>query len=132
MKMCEYVNNFISLEMLYNQVKTGKIKNVSFIKEFVFSSIPKILYYNQKDRFNNYSISIRIEKEAHKPLHEFFGQRETFSGESLINTYIKKYGIIPLYLKIETSHSKWITIEEKYKSFKEYPKDIEIYFYRFL
>ena len=113
MNICKYLNNFLSLDMLFKQVKIGEITEIKFDKEDIFSHYsyqsPYILF---KPNFLDCSIKLRVEKEAHMPLYKIYGKH--IETEELINEYIMKYGLIPLELHIRSSFSTYIKLEEEF------------------
>ena len=117
MNICKYLNNFLSLDMLFKQVKIGEITEIKFDKEDIFSHYsyqsPYILF---KPNFLDCSIKLRVEKEAHMPLYKIYGKH--IETEEIVDEYIKEHGLIPLELNIKVGNAGGIyfELEEKYSS----------------
>ena len=128
MKLCEYVNNLISLNMLNNQIKAKKIEKINF-ENLSFQNI-NIMSVSPFS-YENTNISLKVEKEAHEPIYKIIGKH--ILNEEFIDEYIKKFGVIPLYLQIEIFGiyyipSRHITLNEYY--FGSLPFVVELKFER--
>jgi len=106
MKLCEYMNNFFSLEMLTKQSLKGKITETVFLK-YVYSKDHTIF-----KRLLHTNLKFRVEKEAHEPLYKILG--EHIENEEIINKYIKKFGILPIVLEIYYSFDDGSFVEEAF------------------
>ena len=128
MKMCEYVNNFFSLDMLYNQVRLRdayknlyreNIFNIDTAKKYIFVGNNWILY-----NLTHNSISFNLKKDGHKAHEtttEIYKKRKPFKNEELVDSYIKdkvvesyirKHGIIPVTLEIKAESESIFLIED--------------------
>ncbi len=106
MKLCEYVNNFISLNTLNNQARIGKIK-CGFKKNEGLKYLIDTMFF--KGDIGNY-LFFSVMKEAHDPIYKIFG--EHYENEEKIDEYIKTYKMIPMMLKIDTDYITGIELKE--------------------
>jgi len=97
MKFCEYMANLLSLDILFKQVKIEKIEKV-FVYRYNHSE-QNILYL---EGANDSAFIFRVEKEAHEPWYKVLGLDEPTEDEKRIDSYIKRYGKIPLMLEFHT------------------------------
>ncbi|WP_291490548.1 hypothetical protein [Desulfurella sp.] len=108
MKMCEYLNNFISLHVLSKQGLT---------KETLFVKFDKYVYSTDNIIFNRFILIyylFRVEKETYMPLHKIIG--EHIGNEEKVNKYIKKFGILPIVLDVSCDDSfNVISLEESFE-----------------
>ncbi len=101
MKICEYVNNLLSLNTLDNLVKTERgIYHVKFYNDQVHST-SQVVFYNNLDR--SY-FKLKVEKLLFVPLNKII-KFDLGKEYDIIEEYrIKNGGIIPLELIIDTRY----------------------------
>ncbi|WP_291490550.1 hypothetical protein [Desulfurella sp.] len=105
MKLCEYLNNLVSLDNISNQVLKGEIKEVVFLK-YVYTEDKTIF-----KRLFSTLYKLRVEKRANKPLYKIFG--EHIENEELVDTlFIEQYGMLPLAIEIFYQKDHGVFIEE--------------------
>ena len=130
MRLCEYVNNLISLNMLNKQIMAKYIRRVALNKELDYTlSIMGI--YNEHP--NDDYIFLRVEKEGHKPLYKIIDKY--IEGEEYIDNYIIKHGIIPMLLKITAFYEPfgdpkdiYIMLDESYLGSSSFPFGVHLEF----
>jgi len=134
MRLCEYMNNFVSLDVLFKHLTVGKIFEVEFSD--LLSNDNLILF----NLLNLSSFKFKVEKDINEPIFNILYVTYTDIGPiykiydvvitekkyyEYISNYIKKYGKIPLVLEIDTGEyfkgRKNVEINEEYlvKSPKE-------------
>ncbi len=106
MKLCEHLNNLLSLYTFNNLVKTERgIYHVKFNKDKIYSTSQDIFY---NDPSHSYFV-FKVKKLLFVPLHKIIGFDSKYD---IIEEYrVKSGGIIPMELVIETLYSNKSGIE---------------------
>jgi len=108
MKLCEYMNNLLSLDTLFKQ-NFGKIDYVRIAKAVFVSN--DIIYYQSPIIY-----ILRVEKEVHDPLYKIIGKH--VKDEEYVDAFIKNFGMLPLGIEIGNIriryHEIYIFVEEGY------------------
>ena len=121
MKMCEYLNNLLSLNTLNNQARLEQIKGVKFKKDEVLIYANVSIFFEWiRDSY----LFFRVEKEVHEPIYKILGRH--IENEEFVDEYIRKYGAIPMKLDIKSDYSTGIELIEIFDA-HPYPKSEYVY-----
>ncbi len=106
MKLCEYMNNLLSLDTLFKQ-NFGKIDYVRIAKAVFVSN--DIIYYQSPIIY-----ILRVEKEVHDPLYKIIGKH--VKDEEYVDAFIKNFGMFPIALEIGNISSKdiFLVVKEEF------------------
>ena len=105
MKFCEYMNNFVSLDVL-SKLGYRKLLFVEFDKQIIYQ-YEKTLF--QRPYYNVYSF--KVDKKTNKLLREIIGRR--IKGETKVNEYIIYFGILPITLRFIYNDENTIDVKEE-------------------
>ena len=105
MKMCEYLNNLVSLDVL-SKLSYRKLLFVEFDKQIIYQ-YEKTLF--QRPYYNVYSF--KVDKKTNKLLREIIGRR--IKGETKVNEYIIYFGILPITLRFIYNDENTIDVKEE-------------------